>query len=794
MPFQVSVRTCVLDATTADKNHSYQSILSLSFEVWKKSTVLEDCEAVLGMKFLDNIMSRVKILSNFTDLGWTDLSAPPTISDTNTTFRHFHNTLLKSDAYFSSTVCDTALTFVKKVLFLNESGINRNDVLEMLSIISEKSFASSECRAEALYLLAIEYLEKARQSGELKLLWSRTSLIDESAHTVETGYLIPHLLRARSHLSLAINFIGPASSHLSRSILRTLALVTGPEDLNAESNISAGEIVHSSVGSSARQAVARGFGPANVQDNDLKTIFEALDHPFSKQDDRNKMLETMYRLGYKYIPSTWKFVAIALCPTGEVLISILQPSLGEHDCRYFSYQTQCVFPQQSNNPHDVSEFEQSVLQPFDEIIEKSRKQLSGIDIGVATNNYNNSKEKKQAWWNERYNVDEDLCQLLQNIDERYFQSCCFEDLISICDNNGDDSFCVGNLSARFEAVCNIDKNNTGARKDAVPSKEELGKLTIVKLKERLINLGCSQKEFRSMRKAALIELLQQILLAEIQNNSLSPEKAPADTYSHIESKQSADENCIFLILDEQLQRLPLEGILSLRDKTVCRLPSLPFAISSLRQRNQNKDTMISPIDLAKTKYVIDPESNLKETKERILSTLTCVSEDHEWDWEGKVGEVPSQDFMYRALKQENGLYLYFGHGGGERFFSRVEIEELVNKSSSQLDPCASIILMGCSSGVLHSVSGKQMYFEPDGTALSYLCAGAPCVVGNLWDVTDRDIDRFSVSLLEGIYQAEEITNLATCTMSSRDSCKLRYIVGCAPVIYGIPVSIIKCLK
>ena len=57
MPFQVSVRTCVLDATTADKNHSYQSILSLSFEVWKKSTVLEDCEAVffsagLGMTLL----------------------------------------------------------------------------------------------------------------------------------------------------------------------------------------------------------------------------------------------------------------------------------------------------------------------------------------------------------------------------------------------------------------------------------------------------------------------------------------------------------------------------------------------------------------------------------------------------------------------------------------------------------------------------------------------------------------------------------------------------------------------
>ena len=27
-----------------------------------------------------------------------------------------------------------------------------------------------------------------------------------------------------------------------------------------------------------------------------------------------------------------------------------------------------------------------------------------------------------------------------------------------------------------------------------------------------------------------------------------------------------------------------------------------------------------------------------------------------------------------------------------------------------------------------------MYFEPEGIALSYLQAGTPCVVGNLWDI------------------------------------------------------------
>jgi separase len=81
------------------------------------------------------------------------------------------------------------------------------------------------------------------------------------------------------------------------------------------------------------------------------------------------------------------------------------------------------------------------------------------------------------------------------------------------------------------------------------------------------------------------------------------------------------------------------------------------------------------------------------------------------------------------------------------------VEGLVRKSGdsdSGVRACKSaVILMGCSSGRLVSVNRKQsqslepmpMHYEPEGIALSYLCAGAPCVVGNLWDVTDHDIDR-----------------------------------------------------
>ena len=32
-------------------------------------------------------------------------------------------------------------------------------------------------------------------------------------------------------------------------------------------------------------------------------------------------------------------------------------------------------------------------------------------------------------------------------------------------------------------------------------------------------------------------------------------------------------------------------------------------------------------------------------------------------------------------------------------------------------------------------------------------------------------------------------NLATCVAESRMACKMRFIVGCAPVVYGVPVPV-----
>lgn len=83
-----------------------------------------------------------------------------------------------------------------------------------------------------------------------------------------------------------------------------------------------------------------------------------------------------------------------------------------------------------------------------------------------------------------------------------------------------------------------------------------------------------------------------------------------------------------------------------------------------------------------------------------------------------------------------------------------------------------------------------------------LHSGCPVAVANLWDVTDRDIDRFSEAVLASwlgqdveimtIKQdlcADQSVYVSTSITNSRTACRLTSLIGAAPVCYGIPVSV-----
>ncbi|MEQ2168075.1 hypothetical protein GOODEAATRI_010746 [Goodea atripinnis] len=96
----------------------------------------------------------------------------------------------------------------------------------------------------------------------------------------------------------------------------------------------------------------------------------------------------------------------------------------------------------------------------------------------------------------------------------------------------------------------------------------------------------------------------------------------------------------------------------------------------------------------------------------------------------------------------------------------------------------------------HGVDPRKVFYvlDPDGNLPNaqdrfkeWFCS--PFILGNLWDVTDRDIDRFTKVLLESWLAAGSGASLMEFIDSSRQATRLKYLVGAAPIIYGLPINL-----
>lgn len=94
-------------------------------------------------------------------------------------------------------------------------------------------------------------------------------------------------------------------------------------------------------------------------------------------------------------------------------------------------------------------------------------------------------------------------------------------------------------------------------------------------------------------------------------------------------------------------------------------------------------------------------------------------------------------------------------------------------------------MVGC---LLRHIYLLCLYLKNDmNQSLSYFIS--PFVLGNLWDVTDRDIDRFTKALLEAWFAAGSGAPLLAYMGSSRQATHLKHLIGAAPVVYGLPVHL-----
>nr|XP_008101791.1 PREDICTED: separin [Anolis carolinensis] len=230
----------------------------------------------------------------------------------------------------------------------------------------------------------------------------------------------------------------------------------------------------------------------------------------------------------------------------------------------------------------------------------------------------------------------------------------------------------------------------------------------------------------------------------------------------------ASNGHVVLVLDKHLQKLPWENIPCLRSHPVTRLPSLHFLLSCSLTKKYRKEAILNcGVNSTKTFYILNPHGNLPGTAKLFDEWFQS-----EPGWTGVVGKTPAPDQVPLAL-EERDLYIYAGHGAGARFVDSI----------LKMDCRSVALLFGCSSAVL-AVQGN---LEGTGAVLRFLMAGCPLVLGNLWDVTDRDIDRFMHALLKNWLKAGSGAPLLQYIIQSRHAPRLKYMIGAAPIAYGLPV-------
>ncbi|XP_072927307.1 separin [Hemitrygon akajei] len=245
-----------------------------------------------------------------------------------------------------------------------------------------------------------------------------------------------------------------------------------------------------------------------------------------------------------------------------------------------------------------------------------------------------------------------------------------------------------------------------------------------------------------------------------------------DRLKLLTGRHTRQSSQLILMLDKDLQRLPWESMPLLRGGRVSRLPSFQFLLGyTITKKHQLKSVMTKGVDPGNVFYVLNPQGNLPNTEKTFKAWF-----ERKEGWDGVVGRGPSQEQLKSVLCNRD-LYLYAGHGAGVQFLEGQEIQKLSCRAVS--------LLLGCSSATL-ALRGN---LEGVGIVLKYMMAGCPLYLGNLWDVTDKDIDRYMEQLLKGWLGAQDHTSLLHHISRARQAPKLKYLIGASPVVYGLDVSL-----
>jgi separase len=287
---------------------------------------------------------------------------------------------------------------------------------------------------------------------------------------------------------------------------------------------------------------------------------------------------------------------------------------------------------------------------------------------------------------------------------------------------------------------------------------------------------------------------------------------------------------MFLVLDKNVQRIPWESLPILRGRSVSRIPSTSFLIDRIQlarhrqsmpfvSSSDSKDTTNVDrvqVDPARVRYVLNPKGDLKHTEKQFGPWLKRMTK--EAGWTGIIGRKPSEEEMARSLTGSDLFmcvpYDCYDCGPVLNVFLDISAMVVVSNlfvrkrfaiSHNVRRRCSGVVRLAryatwvtlipsarhitiCSPDGMCRLFPNSMPIKPLTMVLS------PTLIATLWDVTDRECDRFAQSVFTSLGLDErrnkpdgkDGTSVVQAVATAREVCKLKYLTGAAPVVYGIP--------
>lgn len=387
-----------------------------------------------------------------------------------------------------------------------------------------------------------------------------------------------------------------------------------------------------------------------------------------------------------------------------------------------------------------------------------------------------SKQEIKVWWEKRFKLDERLKGYLKDIESEILGI--FRCLLVPRFRNKQSNKLVDTLcSALVPAINDYLKRKTKGEYEAtcyIKDHRRSPKMCLFRQLLQLIIIGLHTKE-HSVGDKEMTAALRYILGVNgeyiLKKCMDTVKQQTVAGHSKYGSKLNLKEfEPLILCIGDSLNHLPWESVPVLAHclPAICRIPCLEFA--ALRVMEFGKYSNAKRLQLDQY-HIINPKGDLKKTESRFARLL-------DEDWDGIKGQIPTAD-QFRDGLEQNDVFLYVGHNGGEEFMKCTKLETLSVK--------AVVFLMGCSSGLLK----KKGRYQSNGIANYYMTASCPIMVANLWDVTDKDIDHFSSNMLRKcVLKRNAMIDIPRAVAASRSVCKLKYLNGAAPICYGIPFHLI----